>query len=710
VTPVSLAQPVPLYAEITFIRSSSSNPFDISRNRAALLLFFCMATSAAQAQTATAATAYSFPAGAFPVSSLIQAGDGNFYGVTNLGGTYNEGSIYRLTPAGAYSSIYSFTGLSSDGGEPAAGLTQAGDGNLYGTTTVGGANEVGTIFNISLQGVLSTMHSFDPDADGNTSYAALTLGSDGSLYGTLSQGGYTSSNGTYAGGTIFSISTAGIYSNLASLPRDGSQGLSPSARLIQASDGALYGTTAAGGAHDMGTLFSYSSQSGVRVLYNFTLADGSPLYGLIQSGSTLYGATFPNPDGNGEIFSVALPTKSLSVLFSFSGNSNGGLPATALFPAGNGAIYGTTQSAGSNDTGTLFDLSVANTLATLYDFPAGSINTYTDAALLQGSDGNFYDAVILDTTIGLDWSQLDGAGTLFRFTPSQSVTPPVTLTPSASTVLLNQPFMLNWNVASAASLTAQQCFATTGEASPVLSWSGSKSIAGSQSVTLSSVGTYLFGLTCGGTVSATATVTAVESSSAATQLSGPSSVAQGQHATLVATVTPSVTGAPTPTGSITFIADGSITLATIPLNSAIATFAASSAGVPPGTYFITAQYNGDDAYSAVTSPALKVTVTSPSIGTTTSLVASPNPVASGQTVALTATVQPASGSVTPTGTVQFLYQSVVIGSAQLSAGKATLRASTAGVAAGSYPVTAAYLGNSTNKASNSPHVKVIITD
>ncbi len=461
-------------AETISIRWRWSKSGSLCSGLAGPVMFLFLLVIPARSQTATATALYSFPAGDFPVSSLIQAGDGNFYGVTNLGGANGEGSIYSVTPAGVFTTLYSFTGLASDGGEPAAGLLEAADGKLYGTTTVGGANDIGTVFSVSLTGTLTTLHSFDPDVDGNTPYSALTINSDGKLYGTLSQGPYSSSTGLYAGGTIFSISTAGVYSNVATLPADGSKGLSPSARLLQASDGALYGTTSAGGASNQGTLFSYTGGSGITVLYNFTLADGSPLYGLVQSGSTLYGATFPDPDGYGEIYSVSLPSHAFHALFSFSGDSNGSLPATALVPAGNGAIFGTTQSSGAADTGTLFEWGTPDSLSTLYDFPAGSINTYTDASLLEGADGNFYDAVLFDTTAGLDSSQLDGAGTLFQLTPSQSVAPSITLSPSVNTVLVGQPFTLSWNV-TASSLSAQQCFATTGANSPVATWSGPQS-------------------------------------------------------------------------------------------------------------------------------------------------------------------------------------------------------------------------------------------
>jgi uncharacterized repeat protein (TIGR03803 family) len=607
-------------------------------------------------------------------------------------------------PGGTFTTLYSFSGLAADGGEPAAGLVQAPDGNLYGTTTVGGANGIGTTFRITLAGALTTLHSFDPDADGNTPYAALAIASDGKLYGTLSQGAYNSSSGLYAGGTIFSISTAGIYSNIASLPASGALGSSPSARLLQATDGSLYGTTSAGGNNGQGTLFRYNASSGLTALYHFTLADGVPLYGLVESSGMLYGVTFPDTTGYGELFSLTLPGHVFSALFSFTGNSNGGLPATALSPAGNGALFGTTQSAGSADTGTLFQLNSPSPLATLYNFPSGSINTYTDAALLEGSDGNFYDAVIFDSTVGLNASQLDGAGTLFRLAPSQSVAPPVTLTSSAATVSVNQAFTLSWSVAPG-SLTAQQCFAS----SSLPSWTGNKGITGTQSITLSETGTYVFGLTCGGSVSATATVTAGQSLKASAQLTGPSSVPQGQHATLVATVASSINGSPAATGTVTFIADGSITLATIKIKSGAASLTASSAGVPLATYSLTAHYSGDALYSPAISPVLKVTVTSPLISTSTSLTASPNPATVGQSVTLTATVHATSGSGTPTGTVKFLYGSLVIGSAKLSGGVAVLRASSAGVAAGSYPITASYLGDSADKASTSSRVTVKLT-
>jgi uncharacterized repeat protein (TIGR03803 family) len=457
-------------------------------------------------------------------------------------------------------------------------------------------------------------------------------------------------------------------------------------------------------------VFVCNNSGAVTVLYNFTTADGSPLYGLVQSGSVLYGATFPNPDGLGEVYSFSLATQTFNIVFPFSGDSHGGSPATALFSAGDGELYGTTQSGGSGGTGTLFELNALSSPRTLYDFPPGSLNTYTDAALLHGSDGNFYDAVQYDSTSGLDSSEMDGAGTIFRLTPPQVVPPPIVLTASMTNIGVNRPFTLSWNAPVAVALSSQQCFAASSGPGSIPAWSGSKLTSGFQSMTLNVIGVYSLSLTCGGNVSATASVTVGEALSAAMQLTGPSNVQQGQHATLVASVTSSSRGGLAPTGTVTFIADGTISIASVNLTSGSATFTASTAGVPPGVYEVTAQYSGDSTYAANTSPAIKVTVVSSLLTTATTLTATPDPAKSGETVTLTATVKLTSGSDTPTGSVQFLFQGMVIDTVKLSGGIATFRASTTGIASGSYGVSAEYLGETGVKASTSPSVTVTLTN
>ena len=146
-----------------------------------------------------------FPGSGAGISALVQGRDGNFYGTTQTGGANNQGMIFSVTPAGAFTMLYSFSGFGSQnrGNNPVAGLIQASDGNFYGTTQFGGANGEGSVFEITPGGQFTTLYSFtsvsltDVNTDGAQPVAALVQGSDGSLYGTTYVGG---PNGA---GTVF---------------------------------------------------------------------------------------------------------------------------------------------------------------------------------------------------------------------------------------------------------------------------------------------------------------------------------------------------------------------------------------------------------------------------------------------------------------------------------------------------------------------------
>jgi uncharacterized repeat protein (TIGR03803 family) len=205
-------------------------------------------------------------------TNLIQATDGNFYGTTMQGGNapacnYTDGcgTIFKITPAGKLSTLYSFCnqinslGYCADGGEPRAGLIQGTDGNFYGTTELGGTEECyntnggcGTIFEITPQGDLTTLYSFCAQktgqgycADGSIPLAGLIQATDGNLYGTTYDGG------EYGEGTVFEISTQGTYEralySFYCTENDCTDGAGPEEALLQATDGNLYGTTPFGG-------------------------------------------------------------------------------------------------------------------------------------------------------------------------------------------------------------------------------------------------------------------------------------------------------------------------------------------------------------------------------------------------------------------------------------------------------------------------------
>jgi uncharacterized repeat protein (TIGR03803 family) len=125
--------------------------------------------------------------GAPPFASLTLGGDGNFYGTSAGDGDYGAGTVFRVTPSGALTTLVSFAG--TNGANPYAALTQGSDGNFYGTTAGGGRYNYGTVFQVTTNGVLTTLVSFN-GTNGANPYAALTLGSDGNFYGTVDSGGY----------------------------------------------------------------------------------------------------------------------------------------------------------------------------------------------------------------------------------------------------------------------------------------------------------------------------------------------------------------------------------------------------------------------------------------------------------------------------------------------------------------------------------------
>jgi uncharacterized repeat protein (TIGR03803 family) len=182
---------------------------------------------------------YSFTGGSDGSSpgGLVQASDGNFYGTTDGGGTVTNGTVFRFATNGGLTTLYSFTG-ESDGGTPNSGVIQASDGNLYGTTFSGGTAEAGTIFRITTNGAFTSLYSLNGGSDGSNCYAGLMQANDGNLYGTTYLGG---SNGV---GTIFRITTTGSFTVVHAFA-GGTENGKPLAGLMQASDGYLYGVTSA---------------------------------------------------------------------------------------------------------------------------------------------------------------------------------------------------------------------------------------------------------------------------------------------------------------------------------------------------------------------------------------------------------------------------------------------------------------------------------
>ncbi len=261
-------------------------------------------------RTGTLTTLYAFCAisgcldGAAPSAALVQGTDGNFYGTTVNGGTGIEsssgsgGTVFKMTSAGKLTTLYSFCSKTNctDGIDPQAGLVQASDGNFYGTTFQGG-NPVcdggcGIIYRITSAGKLTILHSFCSEAncdDGASPTSGLIQGTDGNLYGTTLGGGANNS------GTIFKISLSGSFSVFYPLCSEAycTDGGSPRAPVIQASDGNFYGTTNAGGATGQGVIFRITPAKKYTVLYNFDSVNANPVSGVMQdTNGKFYGTTY----------------------------------------------------------------------------------------------------------------------------------------------------------------------------------------------------------------------------------------------------------------------------------------------------------------------------------------------------------------------------------------------------------------------------------
>jgi uncharacterized repeat protein (TIGR03803 family) len=200
------------------------------------------------------------PAGGF--SRMVESDDGNFYGVSALGGTSNDGAVFKIPPEGILTLVHSFTTGGSDGFHP-SGLLKGSDGNFYGVTIGGGPNDTGVVYKLTPAGVETIVYAFDPSFGGGSHpYGNLSQDSHGNLYGGTEDGGYPrtlcGNNGcslTGQSGTIFEITTAGTAVLLSNFGPVDADGTNPSGPPIQGQDGNLYGVTTNGGANDAGVFY-----------------------------------------------------------------------------------------------------------------------------------------------------------------------------------------------------------------------------------------------------------------------------------------------------------------------------------------------------------------------------------------------------------------------------------------------------------------------
>jgi uncharacterized repeat protein (TIGR03803 family) len=320
-----------------------------------------------------------------PLANLVRDSAGNFYGTTAYGGPGNAGVVFQVAPNGKETILYSFTG-GADGSNPDAGLILDSAGNLYGTTSSGGAHRSGAVFEVSPSGQETVLYSFTGGKDGGTPECTLVFDSAGNLYGTASAGGADGA------GVVFELSATGQETVLYSFngKNDGGRPLSG---VIRDSSGNLYGTTPTGGYADYGVVYKVDSGGTETVIYSFKgLADGgSPQAGLYRdSAGNLYGTTTAGGTStSGTIFKIT-PQRIETVLYNFTGGADGSLPYAGLVRDSAGNFYGTTYYGGASGAGVVYELSAAGQESVLYSFTGGSDGKEPFGGVILDSSGDVF--------------------------------------------------------------------------------------------------------------------------------------------------------------------------------------------------------------------------------------------------------------------------------------------------------------------------------
>jgi uncharacterized repeat protein (TIGR03803 family) len=370
-----------------------------------VVLLLCAATAiSTPAQTFTTLVNFSGANGANPGRPPIQGTDGNLYGTTSNGGASNSGLLFKMTPAGTLTTLYSFcaeTGC-TDGANPGdIGLgTDMNNVNFYGEAGGGGTFGYGTIFKFTGEGTPTTLHDFDGTDGREPGDKMVQLGS-GNFYGTTFFGGNSSECNGLGCGTIFEMTPGGTLTTLhdfCSLP-DCADGAALFESLALGPSGNFYGATWGGGPADGGTVFKITPTGTLTTLYSFCVSgypfcgDGNnPLGPVVGKDGNFYGTTALGGSNNaGTVFKIT-PGGTLTTIYDFCAQiacTDGSTPRGGIIMGSDGNFYGPTYYGGTYNQGTVFKITPAGVLTTLHSFN-GADGYYLIGGLFQATNGVFY--------------------------------------------------------------------------------------------------------------------------------------------------------------------------------------------------------------------------------------------------------------------------------------------------------------------------------
>jgi uncharacterized repeat protein (TIGR03803 family) len=360
-------------------------------------------------------------------TSLIQATDGNFYG-TGRGGIHDQGQVFRMTPDGKLTTIYSFCSQPNcaDGADPFSAPILGNDGNLYGVMAVGGKNGAGTFYRLTPDGQFTKLYTFcsSPGCADGVFPTGIIQASDGNFYGTTEVGG------KFNDGTIFQISPTGQFKLLYTFCSQAhcTDGQNPNFPPIQGIDGNFYGATYAGGAYRGGTVYELTASGTFTVLHNFSYGygeEGTAPETIVQDasgnffGTTVFGGRKHN---YGTVFEIT-STHQFSVLYKFN-RTDAVNPNMGLILANDGNFYGMTQGGGASQVGAIYRITPEGAYTTLYSFAYPQGYDPFAGPLFQATNGTFYGTTI--------YGPNPNFGTIFGFT--NGLSPLVETVPTAGPV------------------------------------------------------------------------------------------------------------------------------------------------------------------------------------------------------------------------------------------------------------------------------------